>query len=64
MIHIHFGKGGTVELRPANYAGKTCHDATKPYEKRFGGNKTVTEGEAVDAQVSQTQVKTQQLGNK
>ena len=58
-IRIHFKHGGKVEVAPTGYAGKTCHDATRPYEEAMRGPKDVEEL-TVDETVSVTQSTPQQ----
>ena len=58
MIIIHFKKGGRVQLNPKGYPGRTCHEATRPYEQAFRDGKTVHEGEE---EVTQAVTQTEQV---
>lgn len=54
MILFTFSRGGGVKIEPKGFVGRTCHEATKPYERALEGDKTTR------AAVDRTAVETTQ----
>jgi hypothetical protein len=49
-VEMHFKRDGSVTMKPFGYNGKTCHEATRPYEQAMAGQKDYKEGEAPETE--------------